>query len=125
MEEREWLDSLKPGDDVFVQSHGAIIEAPYYSGVVKKITPKRHIVVTLANGNECRFSETGREKTSDSWHFSSLVEPNAERQEEIMVYRAKAKIHNAIKKGALNDLSSKQLNEILSMMTFVNPVKHK
>jgi hypothetical protein len=81
MSDKEWLQSLKPGDEVAVESGG-----PYSSYTFRKITKvtATQIIFHISGDYFKRFSrETGREKGASSYRADHLKPSTPELKAEI------------------------------------------
>lgn len=74
--DREWLESLKPGDLVIVSSGGGGLG----SDVLRKVD-KVNKVTVVVSGN--KYSRADGSRRLSTWHTEWLLEPTAERAQAI------------------------------------------
>jgi hypothetical protein len=85
---QEWLDGLKVGDTVAVESNG-LGKRAYHIAKIEKITPTRRFVVGGRN-----YNSSGAEISTDKWSVSRDIVPvTPEIVEEIKLRKALTYIH--------------------------------
>lgn len=83
MSNTEWLNGLRKGDSVVISAHGLTLAT---------VT---HATATQVHVNGSKFRRTnGKRISSDSWHYSSIVEPTPERLVEIRRAQTVARLGN-------------------------------
>lgn len=104
MSNSEWLESLKPGDNVCI-SYGVYRDNNRLA-VVEKVT-KLHVIV-----NGYKYQKKGGYRAGDTcWHRSSICEPTIERRKAIHRAEWAGRI-TALNRSSVESLSDSQLERI-------------
>lgn len=114
----DWLQNLKPGDEVIVRRSG------WGSQSTRTIQPVVRVTATIITagkgGNEAQYNrKTGQQRGADRYFYNALEEPTPEALEEVREIRFRAKVLDRLR-GVVDvqckDVTTDQLRRICEIL---------
>lgn len=113
MSNKEWIKTLKVGDEVFVNTHNLGYKISYRVSHIEKITEK----FIKVHGFESKFRMNGTLVGSDIWNTAVLEEYTEEKKSMVLRNRQKRKIIRFVEK--IEELDASKMQELYNKVSEV------